>query len=104
ITTFAGGGGWVYSGENMPATNASLNFPYGAAFDAYGNLFIADTGDHRIRKVGFTGYPTLILNNVTTNNAGDYTVVVTGSGTRVTSRDATLTLMTAPTTVLITAP
>ncbi len=40
-----------YSGDGGPATGAQLNGPEGVAVDAAGNLFIADTGNSRIRKV-----------------------------------------------------
>jgi uncharacterized protein (TIGR03437 family) len=43
------GGG--YSGDGGPAVLAALNVPMGAAYDAAGNLYIADTGNNRIRIV-----------------------------------------------------
>jgi sugar lactone lactonase YvrE len=51
ITTVAGNGTQGYSGDGGPATSAQLYFPQGVAVDAAGNLFIADTGSSRIRKV-----------------------------------------------------
>jgi uncharacterized protein (TIGR03437 family) len=51
ITTVAGNGGWSYSGDGGPATAAMLGGPGGVAVDAAGNLYIADTGNSRIRKV-----------------------------------------------------
>ena len=51
ITTVAGNGTYGYSGDGGAATNAELNDPDGVAVDATGNLFIADTGNNRIRKV-----------------------------------------------------
>jgi hypothetical protein len=51
ISTVAGSGGRDYSGDGGPATAARLNFPYGVAVDASGNIFIADTFNHRIRRV-----------------------------------------------------
>ena len=55
ITTVAGTGTNSYSGDGGAATNASLYCPMGLAVDASGNLFIADTGNYRIRKVGTNG-------------------------------------------------
>ena len=40
-----------YSGDGGPATSAELNCPHGVAVDAGGDLFIADTGNNRIREV-----------------------------------------------------
>jgi len=51
ITTVAGNGIAGYFGDNGPATSASLNVPYGVAFDAAGNIYISDTGNNRVRKV-----------------------------------------------------
>ena len=55
ITTVAGNGITNYSGDCGPATNACLNNPFGVAVDAFGNLFIADTGNNVIRKVDPNG-------------------------------------------------
>ena len=51
ITTVAGNGAYLYSGDGGPATNASLNNPYGVAVDTAGRLYIADTNNSVIRKV-----------------------------------------------------
>jgi len=51
ITTVAGNGAWGYSGDGWPATTASLNGPNGVAVDAAGNLYIADWGNKRVRRV-----------------------------------------------------
>src|SRR5713226_2703979 len=51
ITTVAGNGVPDFSGDGDPATSASLQIPRGLARDSAGNLFIADTGNHRIRRV-----------------------------------------------------
>jgi sugar lactone lactonase YvrE len=42
-------------GDGGPATSAKLNFPFGLTFDKEGNLYIADTGNMRIRKVDKQG-------------------------------------------------
>ena len=51
ITLFAGGGETMDFGGGVPATSARLNAPTGVAVDAFGDLFIADTGNNRICKV-----------------------------------------------------
>lgn len=56
ITTVAGYGAvgygsGGYAGDGGAATSAHLNYPRGVAVDRAGNLYIADSGNHRIRKV-----------------------------------------------------
>jgi uncharacterized protein (TIGR03437 family) len=51
ITTVAGSGAPGFSGDNGLAMNAALLQPAGVAVDSAGNLYIADTGNDRIRKV-----------------------------------------------------
>lgn len=51
ITTVAGNGTRGFSGDNGPAISAQLASPGGIALDAAGDLYIAETLSHRIRKV-----------------------------------------------------
>ena len=51
ITTVAGNGIQGDGDDGGPDTSISLNRPFGVALDALGNLFIADTDNHRIRRV-----------------------------------------------------
>jgi len=52
ITTVVGAGGPGYNGDNIPATSAQIAAPYGITVDtSTGDLYIADGGNHRIRKV-----------------------------------------------------
>lgn len=55
VTVVAGTGKCGYSGDGGPATSAMLDNPAGIAFDSNGNLYIADTDNHRIRRVGADG-------------------------------------------------
>ena len=52
ITTVVGDGYYGYSGDGGPAAEAELDEPYGVALDSSGNLFIADTGNYRVREAG----------------------------------------------------
>ncbi len=51
ISTLAGNGVWEFTGDGGLATNAGLYEPTGVAVDGNDNIFIADTGNYRIRKV-----------------------------------------------------
>jgi len=51
ITTVAGSSVVGFSGDNGPATSAKLCRPYAMTLDGSGNMFIADSGNFRIRKV-----------------------------------------------------
>jgi len=93
ITTAVGGGaggGPDGLGDGGAATSATLSNPIGVALDASGNLFVADQYNGRIRKVTFSSGPTLTINNVTTNNAGNYQVIVSNASQSVTSSVAVL--------------
>src|SRR5580700_3165467 len=60
ISTVAGIGTPGYSGDGGPALMAQLNSPYGLACDGRGNLFIADLGNARVRRVAIDGTITTI--------------------------------------------
>ena len=51
ITTVAGTGENGFSGDNGPPTSAALSLPVGLAVNAADDLFIADVGNHRVRRV-----------------------------------------------------
>ncbi|MBS1813932.1 MAG: Ig-like domain repeat protein [Acidobacteria bacterium] len=52
IGTVVGSGDFTYKGnEGIPAKTAPLFLPYGIALDPAGNLYLSDSGNHRIRKV-----------------------------------------------------
>jgi sugar lactone lactonase YvrE len=78
ITTVAGNGApgpylnGTFSGDGGQATNAGLSNPSSVTVDAVGNLFIADTFNRRVRRVGTNG----IINTY----AGNGTYGVTGDG------------------------
>ena len=72
ITTVAGNGGFGFSGDAGPGTSASFRFPDGVAVDGGGNVLIADTGNHRIRRVAAgTGVVTTVAGNGMRGFSGD---------------------------------
>jgi RHS repeat-associated protein len=60
VTTVAGTGKGQYGGDGGPAVNAHLNEPYAVALAPDGSLYVADTGNHRIRRVGTDGVITTV--------------------------------------------
>ena len=54
VSTVAGTGEQGFSGDDGPATSASVNWPEGVAVDSLGNLYISDYGNHRVRRVDAT--------------------------------------------------
>jgi sugar lactone lactonase YvrE len=72
ITTIAGTGSPGYSGDTAAATAANLALPHGLTSDSAGNLYLADTANHRIRRIdATTGIITTVVGNGTQAFAGD---------------------------------
>jgi len=71
ITTVAGNGTETFSGDGGAATSASLNLPIGTAVDAAGTLYVADTSNHRVRKVSADGMVTTAAGNGIAGFSGD---------------------------------
>ena len=61
ITTVAGNDTQGFNGDNQPATAAQLFFPESVVVDGRGNLFIADSGNNRVRKVDGNGIITTVV-------------------------------------------
>jgi hypothetical protein len=91
ISTVAGDGTEGFSCDGGPATTAQLSDPYGVTVDSMGNLFIADTGNQRIRKVTQAGCSDIFLPQVAAG--GGYTTLftVTNTGAVTASEDLILT-------------
>jgi uncharacterized protein (TIGR03437 family) len=72
ISTLAGNGQIydVFSGDGGPATSANLSGPGGMTTDAAGNLFIADAGNNRVRKVSASGIITTFAGGGTATGDG----------------------------------
>lgn len=60
ITTIAGTGAPGFAGDGGPATQAQFNEPHGISMDELGNLYIADLGNHCIRRVDTQGIITTV--------------------------------------------
>ena len=60
IKTVAGNGSSELSGDHGPAIQAGLNNPQGIAVDPLGNLLVADTYNHVVRRIGIDGIITTI--------------------------------------------
>jgi hypothetical protein len=72
ISTVAGNGTKGYKGDGGPATSAELNYPTGVARSfTDGTLYIADTGNNRIRKVSPTGTITTYAGTGQSGYTGD---------------------------------
>jgi hypothetical protein len=72
ITTVAGNGTVGYSGDGGAATSAEINLPWSVAVDSTGNIYFADYGNSRIRKVTVsTGIITTVAGNGTAGYSGD---------------------------------
>src|SRR5262249_8758352 len=71
ITTVAGNGSAGFSGDGGPAVSASIYQPEGVAVDAAGNLYIADSGNNRIRRVNPQGVIQTVAGNGAAGFDGD---------------------------------
>jgi sugar lactone lactonase YvrE len=72
LTTIAGTGTPGFTGDSIAATSAQLSLPTALALDSSGNLYLADTGNHRIRKISaITGIITTIAGTGTQGFSGD---------------------------------
>jgi sugar lactone lactonase YvrE len=71
ISTVVGSGTAGYTGDGGPAISAQLSGPQGLAIDREGNLYIADSGNYRIRKVSATGTITTVAGNGEGGASGD---------------------------------
>jgi sugar lactone lactonase YvrE len=71
ITRIAGTGVSGYNGDNIAATSAKLSRAYGVAYDSTGRLIIADTYNHRIRRVELNGNISTVAGTGTLGYNGD---------------------------------
>jgi sugar lactone lactonase YvrE len=66
ITTYAGTGTASYTGDNGPGTSATFSAPSGITADALGQIYVADTGNNRIRQISVNGYVTTLAGGAST--------------------------------------
>ena len=72
ISTVAGSGTFGFGGDSGPARQAQFALPFSVAADSLGNLYIADTFNHRIRRVdAATGIVATVAGNGTSGFGGD---------------------------------
>ena len=71
ISTFAGIGTAGYNGDSISATSAMLNNPNDICFDKFGNLFVADQENNRVRKINASGIITTVAGNGIYGYSGD---------------------------------
>ena len=71
ITTIAGTGEQGFSGDGGPATRARLDKPEHLWVDAEGNVYVADTYNRRVRKIGTNGIITTVAGNGSQSFSGD---------------------------------
>ena len=71
VTLFAGNGADPFDGDGIQAVNATLSQPQGLAFDTAGNLYVADVGHSRIRKISTGGVISTVAGNGTSGFSGD---------------------------------
>jgi RHS repeat-associated protein len=71
ITAFAGTGTGGFRGDGGPATAAALNFPTGLAVGPDGGLYIADSDNFRVRRVGPDGLITTFAGTGIRGFSGD---------------------------------
>lgn len=71
VTTIAGNGVRGSTGDGGPATDAQLDFPRALALDAEGNLYVAETGGNRVRRVDSSGTIATIAGTGAEGSGGD---------------------------------
>ncbi len=71
ITTICGTGAYGATGDGGPATAATIGYIWGICADGYGNVFLADEGNNRVRKINSSGIISTYAGNGGTGYSGD---------------------------------
>jgi hypothetical protein len=107
INTIIGNGVRGFAGDGGAGINANISSPNEMAVDSADNLYFADTGNNRIRKISYLEYadqPSFTATNVTPANAtNQYSVIITSASGSVTSSVVTLAVQLPPVTPAFTA-
>ena len=107
ITTIAGNGTNGYSGDGRSANNSSLSNPFGLVLDTGGNVYFADSGNNRIRKLAYVNYAdqlSFTITNITPDSLSNhYSVIITSASGSVTSSVVMVNLLLPPITPVFTA-
>ena len=78
VSTLAGNG--TASGVDGTGTGATFNSPWGLTFDAYGVLYVAEAGGHRVRKVSPSGVVTTLAGSGVAGSADGTGAAATFNG------------------------
>ena len=71
VTTLIGDGIPGFSGDGGPASAARVSDPFGLAVDAAGNIYFADRGNRRVRRISTAGIVTTVAGNGSSTLSGD---------------------------------
>ena len=71
VTTIAGSGMFGFSGDGGPASTAQLSSVLGLAVDKAGNVLVADSDNHRVRRIGRDGTITSVAGDGACGSSGD---------------------------------
>ena len=71
ITTVVGSGKTGFSPDGTPATQALLDRPWGLEVSDDGVIYVADTGNNRVRRIGHDGVMTTVAGDGTPGDTGD---------------------------------
>ncbi len=71
ISTIAGTGDSQFGGDEGPAANAQLKMPSGVTIDKSGNIYVADTGNFRVRMISTSGVISTVAGTGAQGHSGD---------------------------------
>jgi RHS repeat-associated protein len=89
IITLAGNGEWGFEGDGGPATEAEFKGTWGVAVDTAGNLYVADSGNNRVRKISapYVFFSSMQVGDIAFAEENGLGHVLSGSGQHKTTID-----------------